>query len=207
MNKKLILILVAIGLLIIGIIGYFFPATLIQVTQAHTDINHSVSSADLAVAQELFQKNNIEMGTLAIYRVYKDEHGTMHVSASQFYKGLPVFFGEIGYHFDQSGRAHSNIDGEAGIYTSGDRIGDLGISTEPSISISAAAKRAREKMKLNYFFTAELGVLDLNAGASYATPNFVLAWRMKPKDAETYPYAIIDANTGKLLRYDDGIRY
>ena len=207
MNRKIILYLIAI-LLLIGIGGYFSPAS-IQVTRINTNTTHSVSATDLTTARELFQKNNIEMGTLAIVEVTKDERGFTHIWGKQFYNGLPVFFGNIGYHFDQSGRAQDRliIDGSKDIYTSGDRIGDLGLSTEPSISASTASRKAREKMKANYFFSAELGVLNLNAGTSYAKPNFVLVWRVEPKGVDNYPYADIDANSGKLLQYDDGIRY
>ncbi|TSC67069.1 MAG: hypothetical protein CEO19_379 [Parcubacteria group bacterium Gr01-1014_73] len=207
MNKKIILYFTLI-LLLIGVGGYFFP-TSIQVTRINTDIEHRVSANDLATARELFQRNNIEMGTLAIVQVTKDRHGITHVGGAQFYNGLPVFSGNITYHFDQSGKTQdrSIIDGTNAILTSGERIGDLGISTGPSISASTAARKAREKMKSNYFFTAELRVLDLNAGTLYAKPNFVLAWRVMPKRADKYPYAEIDANNGSVLRYDDGIRY
>ena len=150
MNRKIILYLVAI-LLLISIGGYFFP-TSIQATRINTDTKHSVVESDLATAEELFQKNNIDIGTLAIVEVVKDKHGITHIWSKQFYNGLPVFFGDIGYHFDKAGKAQdrSIIDGTKDIFTSGDRVSDLGISTEPSISASTAARKAREKMKSNY---------------------------------------------------------
>jgi|SRR3989344_868931 len=204
MNKKWILIIIV--LLAIFIAGYFLP-TPIQVTRENTDTNHRVSVTDLATAKELFQKNNIEMGTLAIVQVTKDRHDTTHVGGAQFYNDLPVFFGNITYHFDQSGKAQdrSIIDNTNDIFTSGERVGDLGILTKPSISISTAARKAREKIKANYFFTAELGFWDSIAGTSYGEPNFILVWKVKSKRADEYPYAFVDANSGKLLRYWDGI--
>ncbi len=203
MNKKIILYLIAV-LLLIGIGGYFFPS-FVQVTQIHTNTDHTVSAEDLAKVKSLFQKNNIDMGTLAIEAVVVDERGEIHVRASQFYKNLPI--DDILYHFHSSGKAFDRlyIDGTEGIYTSGDRVGDLGISIEPTISAYTAARKAREEMKSNYFFTAELGFYDSTAGTSYTEPNWLLVWRVKPKGVNEYPYAIIDANNGKLIYYWNGI--
>ena len=205
MKKKIILYSVLV-LLVIGIVGYFFP-TPVQVARINTDTKHRVSTADLAIAKELLRKNKIEVGTLAFVAVVKDEYGITHIWGEQFYSGLPVFSGNIGYHFDQSGKAQDRliIDGTKDVLTSGYRIEDLNISIEPRISASTAARIAREKMKSSYFFTAELGVLDLNAGTLNTQPNFVLIWEVKPRGADKYPYAHIDANSGKLLRYSDGI--
>ena len=207
MNKRIILYSVAI-LFLIGIGSYFFPSSL-QVTQVRTNTNHNVSTEELSRVKNLFQKNNIDLGTLAITSVKIDEQGASHIRAEQFYKNLPIFLGgQIIYHFDSSGKAlvdSTNPDGTNHIYISGERIGNLGISTEPSISAPTAVRTARESMKSNYFFTAELGFWDLTAGTSNTESNFVLVWRIKPKGADQYPYAIIDANTGKLIRYWNGI--
>jgi len=206
MSKKWILIIVVIIFSIVAI-GYFVPSPL-QVTQIRTNTNHTVSAEELAKVRGLFQKNNIDMGTLAITDVTVDERRESHIRAEQFYNNLPILLGgQIIYHFHSDGKVYdrSIIDGTTGIYTSGERIGNLNISIEPNISASAAARTAREKMKSNYFFTAELGFWDLTAGTSYTKPDFVLVWRIKPKGADQYPYAIINANTGELIRYWDGI--
>lgn len=204
------IILVVVIVILVGIAGYFLPTPL-QVARLHTNTSNRVSTGELAIAKELFRKNNIDIGTLAVVRVEKDEFGGTHIRSDQFYKGLPIFFEDIIYHFDASGftikTEVSPIDGTQGIVVSGERIGELDLSIEPKISMYAAARKAREKMKLNYFFTAELGILDLNAGISYAKPNFVLVWKVKPRGVDEYPYTVIDANNGRLLKYDDGIRY
>lgn len=206
MNRKIILYS-AVILLLIVIAGYFFP-TPVQITRVRTNTNHTVSAEELVKVKSLFQKNNIDIGTLAINNVVVDERGESHVRAEQFYNKLPIFLGgQIIYHFHSNGKVYdrSIIDSTKDIYTSGNRIGDLNIPIEPSISASAAARKARESMKLNYFFTGELGFWDLNAGTSDPETSFILVWKVMPRGAEEYPYAIIDANDGKLIRYWDGV--
>ncbi|MEK7608152.1 MAG: hypothetical protein AAB495_01075 [Patescibacteria group bacterium] len=192
------------AVLVLGIFvgaGYFVLSRSglmpVQVAQVRTSTNHVVSADDLIIAKGLFEKNNIEMGALAITQVVKDDLGTTHVWGDQFYNGLVLFTGKIGYHFDKSGRHN---------FTSGERVGDIRISTDPSISMTMAAKIARKKIMSEYRFAAELGIFDISAGTSGLKPNYMLVWKIKP-DAIDYPYIIIDARSGSIIRYDDGIRY
>ena len=55
-------------------------------------------------------------------------------------------------------------------------------------------------------FEAELGIFDINAGWSYRDKNFVLVWKVEPRNAES-PQVIINAKTDSLIRYYNGISF
>jgi hypothetical protein len=179
----------------------------LQIKRVETNTNHRVSGAELSKAEKLFLQNNIDIGTLAIVSVSTDRFGKTHIRCDQFYKGIPIFGGDVIYHFEQSGKAmdRSAIDGTQDIYISGNLIEDITASEEPKLTMYEAEERVQTKMN-SKSFTAELGFRDLNAGISYKEPNFSLIWKIMPADAEKYPYAYIDANSGNILYYDDGIR-
>jgi len=180
----------------------------LQVTQIKADMGAQISSTDLARAKELFQKNNIDISKVSIVSFSTDQFGKVHIGCRQFYKGLRSFSDSLTYHFDETGKAmdRSAIDGTKNIFISGDPIGNITLSDKPGITMYQAASKVSTKMK-SKSFTAELGVLDLNGGASDKQQNFVLVWKIMPKTAQIFPFALVDAQNGDVLRYDDGIRY
>ena len=193
MNRKLIIIVV---LVLVVVAGYVITSQSLLVSRID-NINHKVASKELSLAQELFENNNVDFSTLAIRSVGKDRHGNTHIGADQIYKNLRIITNDLIYHFDESGVITS---------VSGVVIDEINISTDPNISINEAVNLVKHRMSSSYILTGELGFFDLNAGSGNTKVNFTLVWKMKPRLSE-YPYAIVDAYSGEILRYDDGIRY
>ena len=205
MNQKGFVSVVVIGIsvaILLGIAGYFIlvkkPAIFnnSEVSRISTNMSHKVSSAELDTVNNLFQKNNLDLNGLQIVDVNVSENydktTTFHIKANQFYRGIPIFNDWVAYHIKKTGEIES---------ITGERISNLNISIDPKISENEAVKIARAKMSGGYKFAVELGIYR-----KYGEKIFELAWEIHT-DNKGFPsqVAYVDANTGELLYYFDGM--
>jgi|GEM_PF-2046769 len=176
------------------------------VERIYSSRTHKVSNGDLKTINYLFAKNNITLNNLRVYKLQTDELGYYHVRCDQYYDGLPLFTEAVIFHFENGGYLY---------YISGDMIDSINIDTIPDISaestgvilykcITSDSDSHQVLMKKSTCFEAELGIFDINAGVSYTDKNFVLAWKVEPRNAES-PHLIINAKTDSLIRYYNGV--
>jgi len=176
------------------------------VERIYSSRKHKVSNGDLKTINYLFAKNNITLNNLRVYKLQTDELGYYHVRCDQYYDGLPLFTEAVIFHFKNGGYLY---------YISGDMIDSINIDTIPDISaestgvilykcITSDPDSPQVLLKKSTCFEAELGIFDINAGVSYTDKNFVLVWKVEPRNAES-PHLIINAKTDSLIRYYNGI--
>ena len=179
------------------------------------DATSGTTEAELSLAASLFRKHEIPLDeSLQVVEVLdiSTEHVTgTSVLCRQFYKGLPVFSGEIAYHFSTLRKS----GGPPQVSLSGSRIDSskVKIPTTPTISESDAIDLFLGQLELRDDQprwnrsdpTAILGILNKMGGAGGVEPIWVLAWRVS--GSARYPYALFDAQTGELYRFDNGVRY
>ena len=201
MKSKLlvsILVIVIIG----GIAGYFlFVQKYGIVTRVNTNITHEISAGELVLVKQIFEKNKLDIHGLQFTWFKADDESQpqatyeIHISAKQFYSDLPIFLGGITYHFNKSTGILDSISGK--------RVTDLNISTTPRVSIHEAAKKSGVASAL---LNGELGVYSIDPTPADLNSDFqyMLAWKITPRDSE-YPVAFVDATTGKVLYYFNGI--
>jgi len=176
------------------------------VERIYSSLTHKVSSDDLNTINYLFAKNNITLNNLRVYKLQTDELGHYHVRCDQFYDGLLLITEPVIFHFTNGGYLN---------YISGDMIDSLNIDTIPNISaestgvtlykcITRDLNSPQVLIKKSTCFEAELGIFDINAGWGYRDKDFVLVWKVEPRNAES-PQVIINAKTDSLIRYYNGI--
>lgn len=175
------------------------------VERIYSSRTHKVSNSDLKTINYLFSKNDITLNNLRVYKLQTVELGYYLVRCDQFYDGLLLITEPVTFHF---------INGYLN-YISGDMIDSINIDTIPNISaestgvtlykcITRDLNSPRVLMRKSTCFEAELGIFDINAGWSYSDKDFVLVWKVEPRNAES-PQVIINAKNDSLLRYYNGI--
>jgi len=181
----------------------------IQTKRIYHTQSQLISDSAMAIVQGLFQKNNLSLSNLQVYRLQTENLGYHHVRCYQFYQGLNIFNNEVIFHF-------KNRDGYSSL--SGELITSVTIDTVPKISVNVAgvwfdsqiAHDSRYKDSLNSFrhqgFNAELGLYDLNSGVSNMPKNFVLAWKMNVANRRRgYPVGYVQADSLRLIYYFNGV--
>lgn len=189
---------------IVVIAGYFMFFPEFRVSRITTDTDHKISATELKIVKDFFQKNNIDLNNLQIFKVTMskryDSTTIFHVRVNQFYRGLPIFDNWITYHFLETGEIQGDITGE--------RFADLDISIDPKVTIHKAVKISKTKMR-GHNYTAELGIYRPYPYDQYGKKlpdNFFLAWQINSDNPNTpAAKAYVDANTGELLYYFSGI--
>jgi hypothetical protein len=169
-------------------------------------INHLISDQQLNTVQSLFKSNNLSLDKFLVYRLQGDDLGNTHVRCYQYINDLIVFTGEVIFHFDKYNHYY---------FTSGDIISSIDIKPYPLMNTWQVGKLFLQIIK-NYgyngdilkqyengCFSCELGYYNLNAGISYASQNYRLAWKITPKDSQ-YPVAFINDSDNSLIDYFDG---
>ena len=167
---------------------------------------HKVSNGDLKIINNLFAWNDLTLYNLRAYKLQTVEVGYYLVRCDQFYDGLLLITEPVAFHFNNG--VYLN-------YISGDKIDSINIDTVPVFSaestgvilykcITSDLKSPQVLMEKSTCFEAELGIFDINAGVSYTDKDFVLVWKVEPRNAES-PQVIINAKTDSLIRYYNGI--
>lgn len=176
------------------------------VERIYSSRTHKVSNSDLKTINYLFSKNDITLNNLRVYKLQTDELGHYIVRCDQYYNGLPLFTEAVIFHFENGGYLS---------YMSGDMIDSINIDTIPNISaestgvtlyncITRDLNSPRVLMRKSTCFEAELGIFDIHAGWGYRDKDFVLVWKVEPRNAES-PQVFINAKNDSLLRYYNGI--
>lgn len=171
--------------------------------------DHLISDKELTAVKSLFKSNNLSLDNFQVYRLQLDDLGHHHVRCYQFVNDLNVFSNEVIFHFNKTGH-YSSISGEI--------ISEISIDPYPVLDQQAVTQLFLKRGETDEFssenlrdfkgrcYSCEIGYWDLNAGISYTTPDFRLAWRVKP-EGHDYPVAIINDAESKIIYYDNGIRY
>jgi len=179
-----------------------------EAERREASIEHQVSSDNLAVVEWLFEKNGLDLKRYQVKRfgMYPDysqnPQATYYgIRAGQVYKGLPIFLDDVGYGFNKDGDLVYRADRRL-IYNMGKEF-----SEKPRFSMEDAEQKAVDAHSAAFGsqqVTAELGFHNRYVGMSH-DPDYVLVWKITT--GGEYPFAIVDADTGEVLCFDDGIRY
>ena len=165
-------------------------------------------------ADEVFAQNNISSETLRCYRMINyttDNHtkpGEVAIYCRQFFNDVPVLVEEragiayLVFYFDENGGFLGGADREGGRMLPP----DIGIQTEPRVSMEDAA-RAAKCMDGNV--TAALEICDSSCFRSPVADDYVLVWLIRSRDNHSpfEPYtgfAFVDATSGALIECESG---
>jgi len=204
--KKILIIAIIVIFVFVIIYSLFFGVEVINSSQ-RTD----TKPEDISLVQELFKKNNIDLNSrLFLMKVSKDQIGINLYFGEQL-NGIGTMSRVIMYHFNKNGDLVSTFPKEP------DLIPD-DFSTNPKISATKAVAIAITKSKYKALYKqAELLIIDQkttlktgvapNGVAEYKTElTWILSWKITPLNKEI-PVVYLDANTGKIIYEDDGVRY
>jgi Zn-dependent metalloprotease len=171
--------------------------------------NHLISDSELNIVTSLFKSNNLSLDNFCVFRLQKDDLGYSHVRCYQYINNLKILSDYVIFHFDKTGHYY---------FLSGEIIPNIDIKPSPSMDVREVISLFLQSVKNDDFYSTsikqiengciscEIGYYDLNAGISYASQNFKLAWRIRPEESE-YPFALINDSNNTLIYYDNGIRY
>jgi Zn-dependent metalloprotease len=171
--------------------------------------DHLISDQELSTVKSLFISNNLNYDNFQFNRLQKDDLGHHHVRCFQYVNNLKILSNDLIFHFDAQGHYYT---------LSGTIISTMDIEPSPSMDISELREIYLKSLEEDdsYFgskkkiendcLRCELGYYNLNAGISYTTPDFRLAWKIKP-DKSDYPVAVVNDSEKSLIYYDNGIRY
>jgi Zn-dependent metalloprotease len=169
--------------------------------------NNLIVESDFNTVKSLFSTNGLSLDNFLVYRLQKDELGYKHVRCYQYVNNLQVFSDDVIFHFNAQNKYY---------FLSGETINGIDISSDPNMNRSEAVelflktadedgRYTRNSLK-DECFQCEIGYYDLNAGISYASHNFRLAWKIKCEDSD-FPFAYINDTDKSMIYYDNGIRY
>lgn len=140
---------------------------------------------------QIFKLNDPENELNAI-QVKKDELGFTLVRLQRMFKGLPVSGSQLLIHFNSKGQVKS---------FNGNYHPSFTLSIDPTLSADEAIKIAKK----DYGSRAK----EVSAELLIYTneENYLLTWRVDYSTSETpVAYYIIDAHSGEIIYFDDGIR-
>lgn len=156
--------------------------------------NHLITADQIIQMEVLMSKNGKSLAGLQAYRFEKDQIGMTHIWFNFYVNGVRA--DETIYHFTADNTLSSvTNEPDASLYSN--------ISTTPKISKNQAILIASNRIKSSTLVATE-EFWNKNTGSS-GVKDIVLAWRVQ--EGDSYPLAIINAQTGEMLYYDDGIRY
>lgn len=176
---------------------------------------HAVDAKSVELAAGLFKEQGLSIDRLRITRVIIDDLMKMPVPkpvtniivhVQQLYSNLPVHGrnGELVYVF-RNGQLDNSC---AGNEQQRKAIADLKIDCKPVITRWQALEGLRQyshrDAKPKDQGNAQLVILNTES-IGIRPARYILAWRANM--AGGYPYAFIDAISGEMLMYDNGIRY
>jgi Zn-dependent metalloprotease len=168
--------------------------------------NHLISAQDLNTVKFLFSSNNINLDNYRVYEFGKDDIGMRHVRCYQYVNNLNLLNELLIFHFDAFGKFKS---------LSGNIISDIDCDSIPLMDISDiktmylqkvgedSAKNIDKTKIKNGCILCESGYYNVNAYISFSTPDFILAWKVKP-EGSTYPFAYINDSAKTVIKYING---
>ncbi|WP_143434909.1 hypothetical protein [Hymenobacter roseosalivarius] len=173
---------------------------------------HAIAKAEQAIAVRLFQQNGIDLSNLRFTRFIEEDldlngrtNHYVHVSAAQFGNGLPFLTGGIIYAFKDG--KFTFLSGELLTTT----VDPKPVSSLAQVRSAFFTEFIKYEQNSSFYkakdfkdkcLTAELGYFTLRGGETQ--PKSVLAWHVKPKDAE-YPTAYINDRDNTIIYFFDGV--
>lgn len=181
---------------------------------------HAVDANDVELAARLFKENGLGLDNMRITRVISQDfpktpefeaRTSVTVHVQQLYHNLPVEGSGSGlvYNFNNAKLVDWFSDGH------GEKrkiLADLKIELKPTITRWQAIEGLRKYALLDPMVRHRIEgpgaahLIILNTETSGQKPaKYILAWRVNI--GGDHPFALIDATSGKMLSYDNGIRY
>jgi hypothetical protein len=176
---------------------------------------HGLSSAEVAVINDLFVRNRLASRNLRYVRYVREAVQTYFppyasfdsqvVRVEEYTNGLRIFTGELIFAFKngsfnvQTGQRSRGTSLDTSPTRSPGQVRDLFEATLTQVDASRLNEVQRQCVRV------EFGYFNLNAGTSNASEKLVKAWRVSPKNQE-YPHAYYQDEAGQLIYYDNGIR-
>jgi hypothetical protein len=200
----------------------FLMLVLLALTVPSYAAEPSLSNEAAAKALRLFRQNGIAMDNLKISKFIQYRQGGGMVVCHQTYKGLPIFFAQVAYHFNAKGKVKRTRKGQ--VFVGGaKKIGPkrINVDVTPTITRAEAVdifvkRSARSGFPIDpSSVEVVLGLFDIHIFGSKKTPLvYGLAWHATiaakrypfaiSPFAIRYPFAIIGATGGGVLMFDDG---
>jgi hypothetical protein len=171
--------------------------------------NHLITDSELSTVKSMFKSNNLNLDNFQVYRLQIDDLGQYHVRCYQYVNNLKLLLNDEIFHFDRLGYYKS---------LSGEIIDMIDIEPSPAMDIQEVKDIFFQSLEKDKSYSGdkrdiedgciicELGYFNLNSGISYTSPDFRLAWIVRP-DGSDYPFALIIDPEKALKYYDNGIRY
>jgi Zn-dependent metalloprotease len=156
---------------------------------------HLISASQITQMESLMAQNGKSLKGLQAYSFEKDQFGMTHIRFNFYVNGLLA--DETIYHFKADG-SFSNISNEVDISAYSGVATTAAITQEQAIAIASQRIKNKTLEGVKKFF-------DKDADGSSAK-NIILVWAVRPLDSK-YPSVVIDAQSGEIIRYDDGLRY
>jgi hypothetical protein len=173
---------------------------------------HYINGADSLAAVSLLKKNNIAYSNLAYDRIILNDtiknvttgaaSVYQHIFALQYFNGLPLFFSDLGFHFNE------------GVFQSstGARYNSINLNTVAVLPLQQVRRLFLAETSRNGLtatmkdscLSAEFGYYNLGNGINNSGTNFVKAWFVTPQNS-IYPQALIQDGTGNILYFFNGV--
>lgn len=187
------------------------PLCVQRVNYSFTTQGPTVTDAQMDTVKTLFSSNNLSLNHLQIYSVINEsKYEIIHVYCNQFINGLLIFGGDTGFHF------RKGLTGYLLEYMPSNLIkGTVNIDSLHKSSPLHAANVLYQKITddLQYYsgssgwadscYNVTLGIISTAPNSPNET-NYKLTWKITPENNE-YPYCIVNALSGALEYYNDGI--
>ena len=178
---------------------------------------HSLSSSEVATANSLFARNNLDIRNYRYVRYVRYVRESLQtyyppyasfdsqlVGVEEYTNGLPIFTGQSNFHFK-----NGVFDFRSGHSSSGTRLNTVPTLNAGQLRSRFSATVAQFDLSRSILWlqcvSAEFGCYELNVGSGNTTENLVKAWKITLKN-QAYPLAYYEDNDGKLIYYDNGIR-
>ena len=190
-----------------------------QIVSVHEHSGFNINNTTVAIINDLFLNNGLDNANYHYYFYSHDSVQTYFppyekfdqkiIRVEEYTNGLKIFTGQILFNFK------NNIFN----FRNGASTNGTSLNTEPQLTVGQI--RTLFLGHIEQFdhkgdqykdscFTAEFGYYNTNAGTSNLPENLIKAWKITLKNKiypSEYPVAYYQDDDGKLLYYDNGIRY
>ena len=175
-----------------------------------------ITDVQMDTVYNLFQATNLSLHNLQVVRYINDpKYSPIHLFMNQFVKGLLVFGAEVGFHFHTL-NGHYTID-SLGMPPEENFVHSPAIDSAYKISPLHAVNilyqllskdlqiRGWQANWKDSCFAATLGLSIVKGKEPHSNEaKYGLVWQVTPQNNQ-YPICYVDAMTGKLISYFDGI--
>ncbi|WP_298313452.1 M4 family metallopeptidase [uncultured Aquimarina sp.] len=156
--------------------------------------------------KSLYNIKSVE-NSLVIEKTKKDNYGLDHVILKQQYNGIPVYGGELRFHFDLN-KNITSINGKVVPNIKLNTTPTLSISESNSIALSAIRSQglnksgAELKVNKNTLYIYQKGLIKGDTGALY------LVYHIEVRnDNDVREYVFINAHTGEIVEQITGMAH